>query len=84
MTYEVVATSAAARDIRRLSPEHKERLGRTMLALGEDPRGQGQKLAVKDAYRVRVGDYRIVYRVNDGAKRVLVVRIRHHREVYRR
>lgn len=55
-----------------------------MLALADDPRAQGQKLAVEDAYRVRVGDYRIVYRVNDATARVLIVRVRHRREVYRR
>lgn len=84
MTFEVVASTAAQRDIRRLPPEHKARLGEAMLALGENPRGQGQKLAVEDAYRERVGDYRIVYRVNDAEARVLIVRVRHRREVYQR
>ena len=84
MTYEVMASSAAQRDVRRLPPEHKRRLGEAMLALAEDPRGQGQKLAVEDAYRKRVGDYRIVFRVDDANARVLVVRVRHRREVYHR
>lgn len=84
MTYEVVASSAAQRDIRRLPPEHKRRLGEAMLAPGEDPRGQGEKLAVEDAYRKRVGDYRIVFRVVDADARVLIVRVRHRREVYHR
>jgi mRNA interferase RelE/StbE len=84
VTYQVVASSAAQRDIRRLPPEHKARLGEAMLALAEDPRAQGQKLAVEDAYRKRVGDYRIVFRVNDAEARVLVVRVRHRREVYHR
>ena len=37
-----------------------------------------------DAWRVRVGDYRIVFRVDDASKEVLVTRIKHRREVYRR
>ena len=84
MIYEVVVSTAAQRDIRRLPPEHKARLGEAMLALAEDPHRQGQKLAVADAYRKRVGDSRIVFRVNDADARVLVVRIRHRREVHRR
>lgn len=84
MTYEVLATPAAQRDLRRLPPEVRARLGEAILALSEDPRLQGEKLAVEDAYRKRVGDYRIVFRVDDRARHVLVVRVRHRREVYRR
>jgi mRNA interferase RelE/StbE len=55
-----------------------------MAALTEDPRGQSEKLAGEDAYRRRIGDYRIVFRVDDFAKEVLVTRIKHRREIYRR
>lgn len=84
MSYEVLATPAAQRDIRRLPPELRTRLGEAMLALADDPRSQGEKLAVENAYRKRVGDYRIVYRVDDRLRHVLIVRVRHRREVYRR
>jgi mRNA interferase RelE/StbE len=53
--------------------------------LAADPRPVGvAKLAGRDDYRVRVGDYRIVYAVNDAERLVLVARIAHRREVYRR
>jgi mRNA interferase RelE/StbE len=42
------------------------------------------KLAGRDDYRIRVGDYRIVYAVDDEARLVLIARIAHRREVYRR
>jgi mRNA interferase RelE/StbE len=41
------------------------------------------KLAGQDDYRIRVGDYRIVYAIDDGARVVLVARIAHRRDVYR-
>jgi mRNA interferase RelE/StbE len=56
-----------------------------MRGLAPDPRPSGcEKLAgVDDLFRIRVGDYRIVYRVQDQALIVLIVKIGHRREVYR-
>jgi len=45
---------------------------------------QSSKLSARDEYRVRVGDYRIVYAVDKRNKVVVVYRVRHRREVYRR
>ncbi|HYU62030.1 MAG TPA: type II toxin-antitoxin system RelE/ParE family toxin [Solirubrobacterales bacterium] len=84
MAYDVLASQAAARDIRRLPPETRPRVRDAILALREDPRARAQKLAVEGAYRVRVGDYRIVFRVDDTAREVLITRVRHRRDVYRR
>ena len=63
----------------------RERIRAAIDGLAENPRPSGAvKLAGRDDYRVRVGDYRIVYAV-DGAERLVVVaRIAHRREVYRR
>jgi mRNA interferase RelE/StbE len=55
-----------------------------MDGLTEDPRQAAQKLAAGEGYRIRVGDYRIVFRIDDGAQEVLVARIKHRRDVYRR
>jgi len=54
-------------------------------ALAQDPRPRGSaKLAGRDDCRLRVGDYRIVYAVDDSERLVIVARIAHRREVYRR
>jgi mRNA interferase RelE/StbE len=54
-------------------------------ALADDPRPHGAaKLAGRDDFRIRVGDCRIVYAVDDEEKLLLVARIAHRREVYRR
>jgi mRNA interferase RelE/StbE len=84
MAYEVLASRAAQRDLRRLPPETRQRIHDAIRALREDPRGKAQKLAAEDAYRVRVGDYRIVFRVDDEAREVLIARVKHRRDVYRR
>jgi len=84
LTYRVVVASAAQRDHRRLPPEVKRRIRDAVLELAEDPRGPSQKLAGDDLYRSRVGDYRIVFRIDDTIREVLVARIRHRRDPYRR
>lgn len=82
--YEVLITKAGQRDFRKLPPEMKDRVREAMAALGEAPQQGSQKLAGGDAFRRRVGDYRIVFRVDDDCREVLVARIKHRRDVYRR
>jgi mRNA interferase RelE/StbE len=63
----------------------RERIETAIDGLGDDPRPRGvEKLAGRDTYRIRVGDYRVVFAVDDGARIVTVARIAHRREVYRR
>lgn len=83
--YEVRLHPAAAREYRRLHGALRDRIGDTVDALATEPRPRGVvKLAGRDDYRVRVGDYRVVYAVDDSERLVLVARIAHRREVYRR
>ena len=62
----------------------RERIIEKFDEISKDPRGTDSKKLDDATYRVRVGDYRIVYHVNDAEDTVLVTRIRHRREVYRR
>ena len=83
--YEVRLHLAAARAYRRLHGPLRDRVRAAIDALASDPRPRGaQKLASRDDYRVRVGDYRIVYAVDDDDRLVIVARIAHRRDVYRR
>ena len=85
MKYAVALERAAARFLLRLrDAKLKKRLDDAIEALSDDPRPQGcRKLAgTSDRYRIRVGDYRIIYRVDDGRVTVLVLVVGHRREVY--
>jgi mRNA interferase RelE/StbE len=64
----------------------QQRIARAIDGLASDPRPRGAvKLAGEDGlWRVRAGDYRIIYSVEDGALLVLIIRIGHRREVYRK
>ena len=84
-TYSVVVLRAATRAMERLHPDAWMRIRQAIRTLAAEPRPVGcKRLAADEAlYRVRVGDYRIIYEVRDGELVVLVVRVGHRREVYR-
>ena len=86
MAYAVVLKPAALRDLRKLPEDIRRRVAVRIDALAGDPRPAGVERLQGEAelYRVRVGDYRIVYQVESKALVVLVVRVGHRREVYRR
>ncbi|HJX69638.1 MAG TPA: type II toxin-antitoxin system RelE/ParE family toxin [Dehalococcoidia bacterium] len=83
--YEVYLERAAERDLKRLEAEGFHRIISAIKVLAENPRPVGcRKLTgSKSDWRIRVGDYRVIYEVDDEEKAVRVMRVRHRREVYR-
>lgn len=86
MTYRVDFTTAAAREVDKLPRRVRDRLLDAIEDLGDDPRPHGAKKLVgeKTAWRIRVGDYRVIYDVFDDVLTVTIVRAAHRREVYGR
>ena len=85
MRYAVVFTNTAQRDLSRLQSSIVDRMEPIILSLEETPRPQGVKKlqGSKDYYRIRIGDYRIIYQINDAENHVVIARILHRREAYR-
>ncbi len=83
--YEVTFARSARRELEVLDRVLVVRIIVRIESLSHDPRPPGsQKLrGERDLWRIRVGDYRVVYRVDDRKRVVDVVRIRHRRDVYR-
>jgi len=83
--FRIELTPAAARDLRKLVPEVRRRVASRFDALAVNPRPRGvEKLEGEDdLYRVRTGDYRIIYTVQDDVLLVAVVKIGHRRDVYK-
>ncbi len=86
MRYHVEFTTAAARQVRKLPHPARNRVLDVVENLAEDPRPRGaKKLAGEQrAWRIRIGDYRVIYDVLDEVLTVTVVRAAHRREVYDR
>ena len=78
-------TRSAAKELEGVPTKDRQRIVRRIAALADDPRPVGaEKLSGDDKYRVRQGDYRILYEIVDAELIVTVVRIGNRREVYRR
>lgn len=86
MTYRVEVAPAAVRQLRKLDPAARRRVQAVVELLAADPRPSGAKKLVGGAgeWRVRTGDFRVVYEIHDHVLVVLVVALGHRREIYRR
>jgi mRNA interferase RelE/StbE len=86
VSYQVEFTRPAARQFAGLPVDVQARLRPRIDALADNPRPQGVKKLVgeEELYRLRTGDYQIIYQVRDKVLLVLVVKIGHRRDIYRR
>ncbi|WP_029068417.1 type II toxin-antitoxin system RelE family toxin [Jonesia quinghaiensis] len=86
MNYSIQFTSAAARQVKKLPHSVRARILDAIERLEENPRPHGSQKLVGEAtaWRIRVGDYRVIYDVFDGELIVSIVRAAHRREVYER
>jgi mRNA interferase RelE/StbE len=84
-SYRVEIARSAAKDLRRIDRKWLPRIVATIETLASDPRPSGcKKLVGSDHnYRLRIGDYPVVYDIHDDTLIVLVVRSRHRRDGYR-
>lgn len=85
MTYRVQVAPAALRQMRKLDPAARRRVQAAVELLAEEPRPNGAKklVAGEGLWRVRTGDYRVVYEIRDAVLIVLVVAVGHRRDIYR-
>jgi mRNA interferase RelE/StbE len=82
--YRVEFTRRAERELRELIPDIQTRVAEAVKRLEQNPRPPGCKKlhGEKSLWRVRVGDFRIVYRVHDDVLQVLVIKIGNRKDVY--
>ena len=83
--YEVYLEGAAERDLKHLPVEVFHRIVPRIQALADDPRPPGcRKLTGSESdWRIRIGDHRVVYEIDEIENAVRVFRVRHRREAYR-
>ena len=83
--YQITFARSARKELQALAVEFAERVLKKIETLALNPRPAGcRKLSgAKDLWRLRVGDYRVVYKIDDHRRLIDVAVIRHRREVYR-
>lgn len=83
MSYSVFIKRSAQKQISKIPPQDNQRIKAAIRKLSEVPRPHGcKKLVGRPAFRIRVGNYRIVYEIHDKKLIVLIVDVGHRRDVY--
>ena len=84
MTYQIALAPTAARQLRKFDPQVRRRIQAVFELLATEPRPPAATRLVGGSgeWRVRTGDYRIVYEIEDDRLLILVLRVGHRREIY--
>ena len=84
MKYRVIIRHQAEKELGRLGHDERNRIGRKLLLLESDPRPTGViALQGRPGFRIRIGNYRVLYEVDESSKTVTITAIGHRRDVYR-
>lgn len=84
MKYTVKILRRAQQELRKIKGSNYERIKTAIYELSDNPRPAGcKKLTGREGWRIRVGNYRIIYEIEDVELIVLVVHMGHRREIYR-
>jgi mRNA interferase RelE/StbE len=82
--YSLLIKPSALKELEAIPPKDRRRIVRRIEGLAVDPRPPGcEKLSGLEQYRVRQGDYRVIYSVDDEARTAVIVKVGHRRDVYR-
>ena len=83
-SYKPLIKASAAKELESIPKQDRRRIVATIASLSSDPRPPGcEKLSGHDQYRVRQGNYRLLYEIHDLDLIVVVVKVGHRRDVYR-
>jgi len=84
MNYTVLLKRSAEKELERLDLKTHDKIIKQLLALKQNPLTKGvKKLQGREGYRMRIGDYRILYEIDETEKEIEVFSVAHRKEVYR-
>ena len=84
MKFQVILPKSVQKELDRLPDEIANRILVRLSALETNPRpADVKKLKGRDAWRIRVSDYRVIYEIHDRVSQIIVITVGHRREVYR-
>lgn len=83
-TYAVRFTRSAQKDFKKLDKTASLRIAKALVVLSKDPRkGSVRPMVGVSSWRLRVGDYRVVYDITDAELVILIIRVRHRQSAYK-
>jgi len=84
MSYNLVYTQRAVKDIQKLDSQVKERIGKTLLKYKKNPKKYSKKMVnfSHGTYRFRIGDFRVIFDLEDDD--IIILRVGHRKEIYKR
>ena len=84
MNYKIFIEKSAQKDLSKIPLQQQNRIITAIQSLAKKPRPAGsKKLSGRDAWRIRVGTYRVIYEIRDDRLLILVVVIGHRKDIYR-
>ena len=84
MKFQIILPKSVQKELDRLPDEILNRILARLAALEVNPRpADVKKLKGRDAWRIRVGDYRVIYEIHDRVLQIIVITVGHRREIYR-
>lgn len=84
MAYKIFIKPSACKDLDSYPDSEVMKISSKLMHLQEEPRPIGiQKLTDKEGYRIRIGNYRVLYQINDASRHIYIYRIKHRKDVYK-
>jgi mRNA interferase RelE/StbE len=84
MKFQIILPKSVQKELDRLPDDMASRILARLAGLEANPRpADVKKLKGRDAWRIRVGDYRVIYEIHDRVLQVIVITVGHRREIYR-
>jgi len=84
LSYQISIERSAQKSLTKIPKVDQDRIIQLIQSLIDNPRPTGcKKLSGREAWRIRIGNYRVIYEINDKNSEILIVVIRHRRDVYR-
>ena len=84
MSYAIFILPRAQKEIATLPHDTQDRIDEAISSLGNEPRPKNsRKLRSRHGWRMRVGQYRVIYEIDDASKKVVILNVGHRRDVYR-
>lgn len=83
-TYEVEFTKSALKELKKLNQDISLRIIKAIIVLGSNPRkGNTRPMVGSKSWRLRTGEYRVIYDISDQKLIILIIKVGHRREIYR-